>query len=203
MLGDSFLEFWIGSYLSATQAKMKENKIIFDRLFQSNNSRIHAIALGISSDQTSHLLYRLLNGEMPSGLEAKLFFLLIGTNNIGSGCSANATFAGITKVVSLIRQTRPSATILLHALFPRGKEPYPVNPLWQQIALVNTYLECYAEGDPRIIFLDHTDIALSNDHTRVNQTRFPDFLHPSGEAYELWGQRILQSALDASPRATE
>ena len=195
MLGDSFLEFWMGSYLNTPQVKMRENRIIFDRLFQSTNSSLHAIALGISSDQTSHLLYRLLNGEMPSELEAGFFFVLIGTNNIGTGCSANVTIAGITKVVGLIRQRNPTSTILLHALFPRGKESFEGNPLWQQIALVNTYLECYAEGDPRVIFVNHTDIALLTDHSRVNQTLFPDYLHPTAAAYELWGQRILQSAL--------
>ncbi len=46
-------------------------------------NRYNAKVFGIGGDQTSHLMYRLLHGEDPIGLQTKVAVLLIGTNDLG------------------------------------------------------------------------------------------------------------------------
>ncbi len=45
--------------------------------------RYRTEALAIAGDQTSHLMWRLLQGESPHGTGASVAVVLIGTNDLG------------------------------------------------------------------------------------------------------------------------
>ena len=68
-----------------------------------------ALNLGISGDRTEHVLWRLQHGEL-DGYEARLFVIMIGTNN---GDSAPDVAEGISSDAA---EKRPGIQRLMHEL---------------------------------------------------------------------------------------
>eukprot|EP00904_Undaria_pinnatifida_P005122 jgi/Undpi1/173/HiC_scaffold_1.g00170.m1 len=79
-----------------------------------------SLNLGVSGDQTQHLLWRMQNGELPDVLQPQSIMVAIGTNNLGYGMSAEDTVGGIKAVVKDLREQRPDALIVVIGLFPRA-----------------------------------------------------------------------------------
>jgi lysophospholipase L1-like esterase len=120
---------------------------------------------------------------------------LIGTNDYGAGgCNYNLVSAGILEVVQTIHRKHPKATIILNALLPRGKKPLQNDPGWYQLSSVNEHLKCFASNFDWVVFVNDTDLFLTNDKKMVNKSMLSDYLHPSNLGYRLWGNRIARSA---------
>lgn len=88
------------------------------------------LVLGISDDQTQHVLWRMRGRDHPQGgggelpprlLDAGfLAVLCIGTNNLGHGHLPAEAARGIEAAADLILSATPRARLLLSALLPRG-----------------------------------------------------------------------------------
>lgn len=79
------------------------------------------LLLGIGGDETQHLLWRMLNGELPTSLtknERALFLLHIGTNNLGWGLTPTETADGVLGVVDHLLE-RVAGRLLITELLPR------------------------------------------------------------------------------------
>lgn len=133
LLGDSITESWSGTGLGIPKVRAGGvPQILEDRL--SVSSGFDPIVLGMSGDQTQHLLYRLENGHMRAaqlvvsekgGLvydPSAVFVVMIGTNNLGSGELPEPTARGILAVVDyLLRETAVAGChIMLFRVLPRG-----------------------------------------------------------------------------------
>jgi lysophospholipase L1-like esterase len=103
-VGDSITDGWRGTGASVWQKSFAAHK---------------ALNLGISGDRTEHVLWRLQHGEL-DGYEARLFVIMIGTNN---GDPAPDVAEGIKAILAEIRGKQPQANILLLGIFPRGEKP--------------------------------------------------------------------------------
>jgi len=78
-----------------------------------------AVNMGIGGDQTQHVLWRLQQGDL-EGYQAKLFVVMIGTNNMwGRDADPAHAAAGVKAVLDLIQSKQPQARILLMSLLPR------------------------------------------------------------------------------------
>lgn len=148
------------------------------------------LALGIGSDRIPHLLYRLENGEMDISPQPSLWWVLIGTNDVAAGCKVEYITAGIIKIVELIREERPQATVVINSLLPRsrGKDEYFEKNSFKAI---NEALECYADDTDKVEFFDATDIFLENG--KVNRKLLPDGVHPEKLGCEAWGAEIVRT----------
>lgn len=156
--------------------------------------------------QCQNLLYRLQNGEMPEGLNPKVWWILIGTNNLSDFCRADSIAAGNIRIVEEIRRKHPSAPIVINSLLPRARaELLRRNPFWDVLRTVNKRLECYAQTQENVVFFNATEIFIYKDEFKtddddvgtvgeyyVNETLMNDSLHPSGEGSMLWGQAIVK-----------
>ena len=89
-------------------------------VWQKYYGKRKALNLGISGDQTQHLLWRLGHGNL-EGLSPRLVVLLIGVNNLYM--PARDIAAGIRANVKLLRRKLPRARILLLGVFPCGEKP--------------------------------------------------------------------------------
>lgn len=145
-----------------------------------------AINLGVSGDQTQHVLHRLQSGAYDA-LPARVIVVMIGTNNTGSGQASEQVADGVTAVVRECRARWPAAQVLLLAIFPRGDAPD--DPLRVRNAAANRLLEQRLAGLPQVTWLDFGALFLRADGT-LRRDLLPDGLHLSEAGYELWADSM-------------
>lgn len=122
LLGDSITESWSGtSYGERIERAAAIPSVLDDTL---GRRWPRPMVLGISGDQTQHVLYRLgpKGGELVSAMRTDprlLVVLLIGTNNLAAGHTPEDVVAGIGKIARrLLNGTR--GRLLVNMLLPRG-----------------------------------------------------------------------------------
>jgi lysophospholipase L1-like esterase len=155
-------------------------------VWQKDFAPLKALNLGIGGDRTQHVIWRLQNGEL-DGYKAKLFVIMIGTNN--GGDSAADVAAGNEAIIKEIKAKQPQAKILLLDIFPRGEKP---NKGREKNEEVNKLLAKMDDGGKTIKYLDIGDKFLTPDKT-LTKDIMPDALHPNAKGYEIWAEAIMPS----------
>jgi lysophospholipase L1-like esterase len=140
--------------------------------------------MGIGGDQTQHVLWRLQNGEL-DGYKAKLFVVMIGTNNMWAKDADPAhAAAGVKAVLDLIKAKQPQAKILLMSILPTGEKP---NPGREKRMAVNGLISKYAGGS--VEYIDISAKYLQPDGT-ISKEVMHDFLHLAPAGYDIWADAI-------------
>ena len=152
-----------------------------------------AVNLGFKGDSTSHLLWRMMNGEL-DGIRPKAAVVLIGANNLGRvHWSAEQTTAGIDAVVAELRRRLPDTKVVLIGILPSIRSKWASRTTVQ----VNAALaERYGQPGP-VTFMDLRALFLRGGE--VDRTQFYDDelsppdppLHPTAPA-----QRRLAEAIE-------
>lgn len=178
-IGDSITQGWEG----------KAAKKIWDDSF----GPYKPVNLGISGDQTGHVLWRLTDGKEIEPLKPKLAVIMIGTNNTG-GHSAEQIAGGIKAIVGELRKQKPEMKILLLGVFPRaggiGKEQSvaakeKLNP---KIGQINDIISKFA--DDKKVFYKDIGPKFLNAEGGLERKVMPDLLHLSEEGYRIWAAAI-------------
>ena len=172
-IGDSITHFW-ESNGKAQQAKY----------FSEGDWKM--LDLGTSGDRTEHVIWRLTEGRELDGYEAKFISLMIGTNNSGhfpiEKEPPSDTILGIRKILNIIAEKQPKATVVLTAIFPRGKDA--TDACRRRNEIVNREIMKFADGK-RIFWCDFNDQFLTTEGELTPEI-FPDLLHPNALGYEIW-----------------
>jgi lysophospholipase L1-like esterase len=168
-LGDSITDGWRG----------KNGKAVWDKAFGD----LKPANFGIGGDRTQHVLWRIQNGEL-DGIKPKVAVLMIGTNNTGSD-SAEQIAAGVTAIVKTIHDKSPKTSVLLLAVFPRGKMiPNPGNTKIVEINKIIAKLD----NKKDVVYLDIGEKFMKDGQIPVSI--MPDFLHLSQDGYQIWADAI-------------
>lgn len=171
-LGDSITQGWEGTGLAAWNQHFAE--------FKPAN-------FGYSGDRTSHVLWRLEQGEL---LPAKpeLVVMMIGTNNVGHGTNTpTETVAGIRAILAKIRKESPKTKVLLLAVFPR--DPAPDGQFRKQVVEINAALAKLKE--PNVTYRDYAD-AFLGPNGALRMDIMPDALHLNEAGYQIWAERLVK-----------
>ncbi|NBS05027.1 MAG: hypothetical protein EBS64_07465 [Verrucomicrobia bacterium] len=181
LIGDSITHFWSG--------EPKATRIAGPLSWEKYIAPHQAINLGFGWDRTENVLWRLRHGEI-SGLKAKAFVVLIGTNNFSVN-SVPETVEGVEEVCLEIRKQFPQAKILLLGILPRSERP---DAMRQKAIDANSSLKDRAKkcADK---FIDLSSKYLVSDG-RISKDIMGDFLHPTDKGYEIMG-----AAIDAQLKA--
>lgn len=174
---------------SITDGWRKPGKAVWEQSF----APLKALNLGSSGDRTEHVLWRLRGGEL-DGYQAKLFVVMIGTNNTKSGRDSPTAIAnGVQAIVQEIRSRQPQAGILLLGIFPRG--PRTIGGVAddgvKKMAMIRAVNADLAKRDlgERVRYLDISDRFLVDG--RIPDEVMPDQLHPSATGYRIWADAVL------------
>ena len=121
-----------GKMVDDAKARADQIKIVFvgdsitarwtsspgEKIWKEKYAPYGAINLGISSDGTENVLWRLQHGVLDP-LHPKMVILLIGTNNLRS--TPDAVAYGVWTIVHYVRRKLPDARVLVQGIFPRGQ----------------------------------------------------------------------------------
>ena len=173
MVGDSITHRWENG---------ANGKAVYERMQKDYK----VLNLGIGGDETQHVVWRLKNGQL-EGYRAKLFMVMIGTNN--SDRPAN-TAEGVKAIVDLIVTRHPESKVLLLPVFPRGREPLK-DKAWQTLnEILHASARLYAAKGRQVLWHDFNDRFLDVDgHIRPG-LMMPDNLHPIQGGYEIWYEAV-------------
>jgi lysophospholipase L1-like esterase len=169
LMGDSITDGW-----------RKTGKAVFDQAY----APLKAANFGIGGDTTQGVLWRLQNGE-GAGFQPKAVMLLIGTNNSGSGTSAEIA-EGVGAVVLQLRTSFPDAKILLLAIFPRNDAGKEIQK--QLVAAANPIIAKLHDGQ-HVFYLDIGQKFLGPDGL-VPRDIMADGLHPTAKGYQIWADAV-------------
>lgn len=173
-LGDSITQGWEGEGAKLWAERYAPRK---------------AVNLGISGDQTEHVLWRMQHGNL-DGIAPKAAVIMIGTNNVGNTGgkhSAEQIAGGVKAIVGELAAKTPKTKVLLLAIFPRAD---PGDAMRTKIAAINADLAKFAAADAeRVTFLDLGPKFLGADGTLAADV-MPDKLHLSGKGYTIWADAI-------------
>ena len=172
-IGDSITHFWEGAG--------KEQLV---KYFGTGDMKM--LDLGTSADRTEHVLWRLTEGKELDGYTAKCILLMIGTNNSGHFPFEKEppadTILGIREILKVIREKQPEATVVLTAIFPRGRDAN--DACRRRNEVVNKEIRKFADGQ-KVFWCDFNDQFLTPDGL-LSPELFPDRLHPNAFGYEIW-----------------
>jgi len=120
-VGDSITEQRQGTRMGKPEERYTGIKEIFDKTFTkgAKGGDFNGIALGIGGDTSNNLLWRLLNGEMPDGLDPKVWWVGIGVNDLtNKGCAEEIVLLGILRVVEEITNRHPDDIVVINSILP-------------------------------------------------------------------------------------
>ena len=167
LLGDSITHFW------DTAGREVEEYYYGDR---------NCVNMGIASDRTEHLLWRL--GDLPMDkIHPKAAMLLIGHNNLWVN-TPQETVLGIKANVDKLHELFPGMPILVLKIFPGGDKK-----LLKRIAEVNALITEQFQEDDSITLMDLSDLWVDR-RGKIIADRLPDTVHPSELGYKLWGAAV-------------
>lgn len=152
----------------------------------------HAVNLGFNGDATSHLLWRIENGEA-SGIAPKVAIILIGANNLGRlHWPAEDTVVGIGAIIAQLRQRLPHTRLLLLGVLPSVRSDWATETT---LAINRMLAARYGHGGP-VTYLDVGHLFMKNG--KVDRDMFLDPrltppsppLHPTAAAQERMAEAI-------------
>jgi lysophospholipase L1-like esterase len=186
-LGDSITQ----NYEKSAPPDWQNFRPVWDRFYGDR----HAVNLGFSGDATSHLLWRIENGEI-DGIEPKVALILIGANNLGRlHWPADDDIAGIQAVIGATRKHLRTARILLLGILPSERSEWAT----RTTESVNRSLAQLYEKSPEsgVTFLDIGGVFMRQG--KLDRSLFYDPLltppeaplHPTAE-----GQQRMAAAIE-------
>jgi beta-glucosidase len=169
-IGDSITQGWEGS-----------GREVWAKYY----ARRHALNLGIGSDHTQHVLWRLEHGNL-DGLNPRVAVVLIGVNNAPHDeNSPRMILEGVQAVVKKLRDRLPETKVLLLGIFPFREDFHPHRA---KVLQVNQALHRLDDGK-WVRFLDIGHLFLQPDGT-IARSMMPDFVHLTPKGYQLWAEAM-------------
>jgi lysophospholipase L1-like esterase len=153
----------------------------------------NAVNLGFNGDATSHLLWRVENGEV-SGIAPKVAVILIGANNLGRlHWPAIDTVTGIEAIIAQLHRRLPHTRLLLIGVLPSDRSAWASDTT---VAINRALAVRYGHASD-VTYLDITQVFMRGG--KLNRDLFADPkmtpprapLHPSAE-----GQRLMAEAIE-------
>ncbi len=140
---------------------------------------LHAQNAGFGWDRIENVLWRVYHGELDH-FKGNKIVIMIGTNNLGLN-KDEEIIKGLTFLVQQVRYRKPTATILLGGILPRGD-------MMQRVLKLNPKMKVMAAANGCKFF----DLSKSfMNGSALNDALFTgDRLHPNERGYQVLGEQL-------------
>jgi lysophospholipase L1-like esterase len=143
-----------------------------------------AVNLGFNGDATSHLLWRIENGET-DGIRPKVAVILIGANNLGRlHWAPEDTVTGIEAIVAQLRHRLPDTKLLLLGVLPSDRSEWASRATIE----INRALAARYQHSSEVTYIDVGPVFMKNGSVDRDLFLDPQLtppaapLHPTAEA---------------------
>lgn len=158
---------------------------------------LDAMSLGVASDRTQHLLYRIRSGEF-SKLSPRVGVLIIGTNNVNRN-TPEETRDAVVRVVDELRAVWPNTKLVVVGVLPRELPEGKARQ--RRIDALNGLLAESMSARAGVTFVHIRDEFLSGDS--LNRALYEDDgIHFSAAGYERLTTRLAPLIVDAGHPAS-
>jgi hypothetical protein len=169
--------------------------------------------------QIANLLWRLQNGEMSQTLQPKVWWILVGSNDLAQGmCSEEAIILGILRLADEIALVRPGSVVVIQGLLPQTHHPdgtlgrtrqkrkfhstHKVKqyvksdeyPLWPSIEVINKELERFCAKHEHLVYFDADSIfvgSMGNENYQSSKKVILQELMPDFAHLSIKGHEIF------------
>jgi lysophospholipase L1-like esterase len=184
-LGDSITQ----DYEVSGPPEWRDFAPVWEHFYGTRN----AVNLGFNGDATSHLLWRIENGEV-DGISPKVAVILIGANNLGRlHWPAADTVAGIDAIITQLHRRLPRTRLLLLGVLPSERSAWASETT---VAINRALAARYGRGGG-VTYLDVGRVFIRNGHLDTSLFFDPLLsppaapLHPTAE-----GQAMMAAAIE-------
>lgn len=166
-------------------------RTLYPEHFRATWQPYSALNLGIAGDKIQHVLWRVVNGEFPAALQAKVVVLMIGTNNATDNNTDTNKLAGISAIITQLKAEHPSTQVLLLGILPRKGRVADA-----QTKRMNTGLAMMHNPEGGVHFLDMRQ-AFTNADDSLNKALYAaDELHPNLAGYEVFASQTREKVAE-------
>ena len=152
-----------------------------NQYYQYDNKIV--INSGISGYKTTNMISRFHN--LIEQHQADKLFLMIGTNDLGSGTENDVIVNNIKTIIEMIKEKSSKTKIYLESIYPVNLEKRPTdkNRNNEDIRYINTQLKKYC-AENNIIYLDVYSI-LQDVDGNLKSEYTEDGLHLNNDGYDV------------------
>lgn len=180
----------------------------FDRTFKKKNGgKFNGLALGSSGDTGPNLLWHWENGIKQSDLRPKLWFIMVGGNDLFvNKCTDRFVMANVLNLAKRIFEDRPESTIVIHGIIPRKDNPDAksdaLGHLWNRAQGVNLEVRKFVKSHSSRIFFMNLGQTLTaqnsvvkgikGSRTFLDPSLMRDGMHPTPKGMKKWGDLVVK-----------
>ena len=201
----------------------------FEKKFTKNGGgKLNAVALGSSGDtvrresqpmpssfrtqlttftllQGPNLLWHWENGIQQANLKPKVWFLMVGGNDLfESKCTDRFVQANVLNVLKRIYEYQPDAQFIVHGIMPRKDNPdsasNALGHLWNRAQDINLLLKKFTKQSSRVTFvnagLKFTSGKAEKGRGAIDPSMVQKGMVPTTKGMKVWGDYIEKKILE-------
>jgi len=204
-LGDAAVEELNGRWLGMEREDLKGIKKYFTNSFSvAGGGEVNGLALGIAGDTISNLRWRVKHGELTTSLNPTIWWILIGSNDLGRGqCAEEAVLVGILQLAHEISIQKPESVVVINSILPRHTpiklkhQKKPID-LWPYIEAVNSQLQSFCtKNEKSFFYFDAHELFVTEEvrkgHKKlvVKKDLMDESSHLTLAGHKVWGKAML------------
>lgn len=185
-------------YVAYAFDRRKENRLAFHALF----SRCAALC----KMQGPNLLWHWENGIMQANLKPKVWFLMVGGNDLfESKCTDRFVQANVLNVLKRIYEYQPDAQFIVHGIMPRkdnmDAQSNALGHLWDRAQGINLLLKKFTKHSSRVTFLNAGLKFTSGKAEKGRGSIDPSMVqkggaNPTTKGMKVWGDYVEKKILE-------
>jgi len=174
----------------------------FEKTFRKRRGgKFNALALGSSGDTGPNLLWHWENGIQQANLRPKLWFIVVGGNDLYvNKCKDEFVMASVLNVAKRIFDDQPDAKIVVHGIIPRKDDleakSNNLGDLWNRAQGTNLHVRKFIKKhSSRIHFMNLGQVLMGHGGFKGRKAVNPQLIqgiYPTPKGMQTWGNLAVK-----------
>lgn len=203
--GDDMMEQLGGSRNLGTQDAEGMDAFFDQRFTLKGGGKLEALALGSTGDIGPNLLWHLENGILQANLGPKLWFVMVGGNDLfQSRCTDRFVVANILNVLKRLHESQPDSQFIVHGIMPRTDsrdvKSGKLGHLWKRAQDINLQVRKLTQKATRLHYINAGPKFTKDSGVKGRQYLDHELMVegsiPTSKGMQIWGAFIEKRILE-------